>query len=243
MTWRHWLGFFGAFAALKWIMGHYGEEAGAYVVLGLLAAVMVVAYVLHAHRQHTEVAVAQAEPEERARLLADLPPGRAAALRFSMRSFEDIDPSIEPPVAEFSYLPASRGLTTVLFWTSAVCGAGLLLPLLRSQVADSGTAVALVIAAALFILAARGYQVGHRGAGVRVRVDADGLTESAAAGGTTHLPWTQLAKVTYRRWSGILEYEGTSGQRIRIGTTLIDFAHFVQLTLVHRYRASLRGGA
>ena len=65
MTWRHWLGYLGAFAGLKWLMGRYGEEAGAYVVAGLLIALLLISYLLRAHRQHAELLVAQAEPEER----------------------------------------------------------------------------------------------------------------------------------------------------------------------------------
>ncbi len=76
-----------------------------------------------------------------------------------------------------------------------------------------------------------------------MRVVSNGLTETDAGGRLTHLPWNQLEKVTHRRWSSVLEYEGITGQRIRIGTTLIDFAHFVQLTLIHRYRASAQGAA
>jgi Bacterial PH domain len=243
MTWRYWLGFFAAFAALKWIMGRYGEDAGAYVVVALLVAVLVIAYLLHAHRQHTELTIAQAVPEERAQLLAGLAPGRAAAIRFAMRSFEDIDLSTVPPNAEFAYPPASRRLSAALFWASALCAAGLLLPILRGRVSDLAAGIGLLVTAVLFIVAALGYQRGNRWAGVKVRVDSEGLTEETPSGATTHLPWVQLANVRFRRWAGSLEYEGITGERIRVATTLIDFAHFAELTLVHRYRTSMRGAA
>jgi hypothetical protein len=243
MTWRHWLGFFAAFAALKWVMSRYGEDAGAYVVAALLVTVLVIAYLLHAHRQHTELTIEQADPEERARLLAGLAPERAAAIRFAMRSFEDIDLSAVPPTAEFSYPPASRRLSSALFWASALCAAGLLLPVLRGRVSDQAAGIGLLATAVLFIVAALGYQKGNRWAGVKVRVDSEGLTEENVSGATTHLPWVQLANVRSRRWAGTLEFEGVTGQRIHVATTLVDFAHFAELTLVHRYRTSMRGAA
>jgi YD repeat-containing protein len=243
MTWRHWLGLLGAFATLKWVMGRYGEDVGAYVVVGLLAAILLIGYLLHAHRQHMELTVAQAEPEERARLLAALPPAQAAALRFSVNSLDDLDTSAAPPAVEFSYPPASRGLTRILFWASVLCTVGLLLPILGGGPLERSTAIGLIASAGVFIVAALGYKLGHRWAGLTVRVDAEGLTETDPTGQETQLPWNQLARVTYRRWSGVVEYEGSGGQQIRVGTTLIDFAYFVQLTLIHRFRASRLGAA
>jgi len=243
MTWRHWLGYLGAFAGLKWLMGRYGEEAGAYVVAGLLIALLLISYLLRAHRQHAELLVAQAEPEERAQLLGAMSPAQAAALRFRLRWFDDLDLSVAPPAVEFSYPPASLWLTTLLFWGSAICAAGLLVPILRRQAVEPSTAVGLLVAAALFIFAAFGYKLGHRWAGIRLRVDCDGLTEADPSGRKTSLPWKQLVNVNYRRWAGVLEYEGLAGQRICVGTTLINFAHFVQLTLIHRHQAPAVGAA
>lgn len=242
MTWRYWLGFLVAFAALKWVMSHYGEEAGAYLVLGLLAAVLVIGYLIHAQKQHQEAMILQADPDERGRLLAHLPPARAAEMRFAMKSFEDVDLATAPPATEFSYPPATRTLTATLFWASAACAAGLLLPIIRGKVADQTTGAVLVAAALLFLVTAVGYRIGHRWAGVKLRVDAEGLTELGERG-ATHLPWTDLATVRYRRWAGAVDYESSTGQRIEVGTSLIDFAHFVQLTLIHRYRTSLPGAA
>jgi hypothetical protein len=186
--------------------------------------------------------ILQADSAERALRLAALPPARAAEIRFATGSFEDIDLGTAPPATEFSYPAASRALTSILFWASAGCVAGSLLPIVRGRVADQTNSAILLAVALLFFLAAFGYRIGHRWAGVKLRVDSEGLTELAKPG-TTHVPWADLARVKYRRWAGTIDYESSLGQRIEVGTSLIDFAHFVQLTLIHRYRASLPGTA
>jgi hypothetical protein len=197
---------------------------------------------VHTHKQHAELMILQADPEERGRLLARLAPGRAAELRFAMRLFEDIDLATAPAATEFSYLPASRRLTALVFWASAFCGAGLLVPVIRGRVIDQTSAALLIGFAALFLLSAFGYKLGHQRAGVKLRVDSDGLT-AVNPDGTTHIPWNKLTGVRYRRWAGVLEYTSTGDERIEVSMTLIDFAHFVQLTLIHQYRTSLRGAA
>jgi hypothetical protein len=242
MTWRHWLGYLVAFAGLKWIMGHCGDAAGAYVVAGLSVVILVTAYLRHASKQHSELMILQAEPDERARLLSALPAAEAATIRIGLRSFEDIDLAAAPPPVEFSYPAASRGLTALLFWASALCAAGMLVPIVRGTVLDWIAAGILIALALVFFVAALGYQLGGRWAGIKVRVDAEGVTEMGPHG-SKQVRWTELRAVSYRRWPGALCYEGLEGQQIQVGGTLIDFAHFVELTLIHRYRASLLGAA
>jgi hypothetical protein len=131
VTWRHWLGYLAAFAGLKWLMGRYGDDAGAYVVAGLAVVILVTAYLRHASKQHSERMILQAEPDERARLPSALPAAEAAKIRIGMRSFDDIDLGAAPLPVEFSYPAASRRLTALLFWASAVCAAGMLVPIVR----------------------------------------------------------------------------------------------------------------
>jgi len=238
MTWLRWAGFLAAIAGVRWVIAHRGEEAAAYVVGILFVAVLLGAYLRHALRQHSELTVMQADPKERATMLAAMPPARAAEIRFTLRSFEDIDPSTPPPTVEFSYPIAPRRLTAALFWASALCTAGLLLPIIRGQISEWSSAVMLLVLAAIFFVTALGYRITHRWAGTRLRVGPQSLTELSPDGTHKDLAWPEIVAVRHRRWLGSLDYESSTGETIRVGLTLVDFAHFVQLALIHLHRRS-----
>jgi hypothetical protein len=241
MIWLRWAGFLAAIAGVRWVIAHRGEETAAYIVGLLFAMVLLVGYLRHAHRQHAELTVMQADPEERATLLAVMPPARAAEMRMTLASFEDIDPSIVPPVTEFTYPVASPRLTVLLFWATALCTVVMLLPILRGGISDWSSAVILLVLAAIFFVAALGYRLAHRWAGTRLRVTPEGLTELPKDGTEKHILWTEIVAVRYRRWNGALEYQAAGGEQIRVGLTLRDFAHFVQLALIHLHRRSVAG--
>ncbi len=227
--------------AVKWLISHRGEDTAAYVLLVAFAAVMLVAYLRHTHRQNTDLAVFEADPEERADLLARLPPGQAASLRFRMGSFEDLDLAEAPPPVEFRYPEASRSFNTALFWLAVVFAAGFTWPVARGQIDDAGSAGVMLALAALMFLSALGYRATHRWAGRSLLLDEDGMTERLADGDETRLTWSELVSVQYHRWPGVVDYRDGVGQRIRVWLTLQDFAHFVELTLVHRHRRSSQG--
>jgi hypothetical protein len=239
MTWLRWAGFLAAIAGVRWVIAHRGEEAAAYIVGGLFVVVLLMAYLRHALRQHSELSVMQADPEERAAMLAAMPPARAAEIRLTLGSFEDIDPSIPPPMLEFTYPIAPRRLTAGLFWASALCTAGLLLPIIRGQISEWSSAVMLLVLAAIFFVTALGYRITHRWAGTRLRVGPQGLTELSPDGTQKVLAWSEIVAVRHRRWLGSLDYESSTGGTIRVGLTLIDLAHFVQLALIHLRRRSV----
>jgi Bacterial PH domain len=238
MTWLRWVGFVVAVTGIRWVIAHRGEETAAYIIAVLFVLTLLVGYLRHAHRQHAELTLMQADPQERAMLLSAMPPARAAEMRFTLRSFQDIDPSIIPAATEFTYPEASAHMTAILFWASAIFTVGMLLPILRGGLSDWSSAGMLLVLAALFFVTALGYRLTHRWAGTRLRVSPDGLTELSGDGTQRHIPWPEIVAVRYRRWLGALEYQAASGEQIRVGLSLRDFAHFAQLALIHLHRTS-----
>src|SRR4051794_34525936 len=176
MTWLRWAAFALALIGLRWVIAHRGEDAAAYILAPLFGVVLLAAYFRHARKQHTELTIMQAEPDERAALLAAMSPARAAEVRFTLRSFADIDLSAAPSSAEFGYPVAPRRLTAVLFWAGVICTAGLLLPIIRGQ-ADWSSTLMLLIVAGIFFLMTLSYRITHRWTGTRLVVTEEALTE------------------------------------------------------------------
>ncbi|MFL5493650.1 MAG: hypothetical protein ACJ8DC_04610 [Gemmatimonadales bacterium] len=236
MTWRKYIGGILTIFAVKWLISHRGEHFAALVVVGALAAVLVIAYLRHVHRQQTDLTVLQAHEYERPALLSCLPPAQAASLRFTLHSFEDLDLSAPPPPAEFFYPGTSRSLSNFLFWGAAVVAGGFLSPLARGMVSDAGSAVMLLGLALLFLSSAAYYRRTYHWIEAKVRVDRQGITEVLASGQKTCVLWYEVALVRHRRWLGALDFEATDGRRIRVWLTLIDFARFAELVVIQRHR-------